>query len=71
MNKCDICGYEDKSDIVAYRRPDGVVRCRICADKAVFGRFVADREVLKMDYDETVAHADEFREHKTNQEMAS
>jgi len=45
METCDICGYEHNLNVQEY--PDGVFRCLICRDKAVFGRYIPRHEMLK------------------------
>lgn len=41
---CEICGYEHEKNV--WKRPDGIARCKVCASKAIHGRYVPDKEIL-------------------------
>lgn len=46
--KCDVCGYEHNDRAVVRRYPDNVVRCRVCMERAAYGRYIPEREVSEM-----------------------
>lgn len=39
---CDVCGYVDTSALkmVVQKGPDGVMRCKICRHRLMYGRYI-------------------------------
>ena len=62
-NICDICGYTTPShSSVVVKYPDGMFRCRVCADVAAHGRFIPEYEVRKASKARVKAWTKEFSE---------
>jgi len=48
---CDVCGYEDEGAVgnVVQPGPDGVLRCKVCRHRLMYGRYVySDSEEFRL-----------------------
>lgn len=45
---CEICGHDHEKNV--WKRPDGIARCIKCASKAIYGRYIPDREIMTAPY---------------------
>lgn len=42
-NICDVCGYKDCATMsVIHPGPDGILRCKMCRHRLMYGRYVHD-----------------------------
>jgi len=65
---CEICGHESEKDV--WERPDGIRRCKVCANRAVFGRpFIPDREIFEIPLAELNARNEQWQRHPINKEI--
>lgn len=67
---CEICGYESDKDV--WERGDGICRCKLCANRAVFGKpYFTDGEIWNMPLDELNAHNEQWENHPINKKVTS
>lgn len=65
---CEICGYESIKDV--WERPDGIRRCKICANRAVYGRsHIPDSETFTIPLDELKARNEQWSKHPINKPL--
>ena len=44
--QCEICNYISTDPTVVSKREDGIIRCRVCSDKAKYGKFLSDQWLI-------------------------
>ena len=65
---CEICGYESIKDV--WERPDGIRRCKMCANRAVYGRpFIPDSDTFTIPLDELKARNEKWSNHPINKPL--
>ena len=65
---CEICGYESEKDV--WKRPDGIIRCKMCANRAVYGRsFIPDMETFTVPLSELQRRNKQWETHEINKEI--
>ena len=61
---CEICGYRAKSStMVVQKCKDGIWRCHVCREKAMFGEYVPEREWLKDPTPKPQKETDEWKQY--------